>query len=566
MHTRTHTHNPREAMSGPSLRVVRVVCAPAEYDTSLPTPKSLHEGIDTVILDQAGTVHRRCRTPAQTVACTRELGRGRRDETDGLAHGSIGFVLGAPTAGVSFFSGTMSERLRVARCLRACDLGYLKDFFRQRVSHARISLSDPIRDQRCPDSDGSALGMLRDLASRDNSVVRSGSILHMPDVCKLLGQPASEAAELPTTRMGLMVHGLGQCLRGPRLGPHAEAHREAIETLAEPSTETERLAQSTSPDPQATCCVSRVAGVGAAEDLLYERLCAVGALDWRPDGIVHKWDEQSLLGTLTTQLLRRSVGSGVYDVVVHGFALSHDFAEVAVVHNAALYVLYVGVAVFENRLQTLVSDGKHQLYGDQLPTDEALDALVDTEGDAEAMQSLRRDRARMRHAAQVLEWCRKADAVLDSDNARGALEALLDDETDDDDDGAQRVWHQWAREAAREEQLGPRPMPPERVMLCALRPMEWCGGGPLPTLKRGRYARELVVGGFRIGKVVDSKAGGSRLVGVHVDVGWVTADALSRRYEESEALQVPDEVLEQVAREGQHLVAVSEAGVLGAVV
>ena len=545
-------------MAGAALRILRVVGG-ADQDSSLITAEARERGVDTLVLDTAGVAGRRCRTRAQTDACTQHSGRGRRDETDGLTSGSVIYLMGAPTCGVSIFTGSISERLRVARCVRACDGSYLREFFRQRLSHLRIALSDPIKPSvdaagcgaaQC--DDGSVLGALRRLGASGAIDLGAQSLLHADDVCPLLGQPNSPSSRLAPLRTGLRTKGLGSFLRGPRHNEHAHAHSEWTETVADPPDETKRVAEEMGPDAQASWRLPRIASLSALHDLLYERLQAAGALDFRPDGVVAKWSEQTAASMLAQSLAHRVSGGGLYDVCIYGHAHVHDFASVPVRHNANVYLVYIGTLVHEGPLQRFINAGK-TWWGAGLQTDEELAALEGTPDDTAAAGILRRQRAAVQDARKVLDWCRESETSLDANDTREALEALLNNVEDEADDKTKQA--RWAREAA-EEEFGPKPASQERTMLCNLRPQEWCFCDGPPPLRRGRLAREVIVSGFKLGSLCDTKAtGNGKLIEIVVDISYVNGDALSRRYEREADVMVPTEVREVVMREAREAAA-----------
>jgi len=532
-----------------SLRRLFVTKEP-DYDTSLPLPRPPLPVADSEtapgsptsslapLVQSAGQTSNGLRTRAQTAAlCDDAIAEGswrrRINETDGLGAQSLAWVLGCPTCSVTPWSGTAAEKLRAARIHRLASSRFLEVHVRARLAGVRVSLSDPVH--------AGGAGSTRTLSQVggtgcDSALVGGGmlallppsamdaraSILRMPDLARVVGQPGSEAAALVPRRQGLLVHDDSPFLRGPPVADDLD--RGVVETLTPP----ESIGRLKGPGAVPTHVLPRRAGTMAATDSLWARLRYEGLFDFSPLGVVARDSADAHLQLLTGTLLKQLHAGQQVDVVVLGRAhlawgplpMAEPPSELVErarraggammmpkasagtpVPNARLYVLVTGLLLIE---EALVAIGKGE-------------ARVASPGVQEA-------------AKRLVEFARSSTTTFGhADQAAADALFAAPAETMDVVSEAER-----AGERALEGDDADVVRTP-RATVVRPRLLHWTFGGvnELPPLRAATPGlREVVLGGWCLGKILDSKATHTGVVEVQVDVsGFVSGDELAQRYD-----------------------------------
>lgn len=519
-----------------SLRRLFVAKEP-EYDTSLvlplppvsPTPDSPTSSLAPLV-QTAGDTGNGLRTREQTAALCAGSWRNRVNETDGLGSQSLAWVLGCPTCGITPWSGTTAEKLRAARIYRLASSRFLEVHVHVRLAAMRVSLSDPVVDAsgapssttgRTASQVGSNTcdsvlgggGMLTLVSVPSETSTRTASILRMPDVAREAGEAGSEAAALVPRRQGLLVHDDCPFLRGPPVVDDLD--RAVVETLA-PPTSAGRLK---GPDAVPTRTLSRRAGTLAATDALWARLRYEGAFDFLPLGVVARDAADSHLQHLTDTLLKQLRAGRQVDVVVLGRAhlawgpLPMATPPSDVVERARL----AGVAIPKASAGTPVPNARvYVLLTALLVVEEALVAIG--KGEASVV-----DPAVQEAAKRLVEFARSSTTRFDHAD-QAAADALFAARAETMD-----VVSDAERQRERSLETGSAP----RATVVRPRLLQWTfGAGELPPLRAATPGlREVVVGGWCLGKVLDSKATHTGVVEMQVDIsGFVSGDELSQRY------------------------------------
>lgn len=233
------------------------------------------------------------------------------------------------------------------------------------------------------------------------------------------------------------------------------------------------------------------------------RLRYEGLFDFTPLGVVARDDHDSHLQHLTGTLLKQLRAGRQVDTIVLGRAhlgweplpfASTEGSAGTPVHSGRLYVLMTALLIIED---ALVSIGKGEA-SKALPTVQAA-------------------------AKRLVEFAHSSTTAFDHDDLAAAdLLFGAPAEAMDVLDDATRV-----RERAVDDAQTPR------ATLVRPRILYWTfGAGELPPLRPATPGlREVVVGGWCLGKVLDSKATRTGVVEMQVDIsGFLSGDELAQRY------------------------------------
>ena len=245
----------------------------------------------------------------------------------------------------------------------------------------------------------------------------------------------------------------------------------------------------------------------AATDALWSRMRYEGFFDFSPLGVVARADSDSHLQALAGTLLRQLRAGQQVDVVVLGRAhlawtplpmpteARNETGQP--IPNARLYVLVTGLLLIED---ALVSIGK---------------------GEASAANPVVQDAAK-----HLVEFARSSTRAFDHTDQEAVdvlFSALVP--TMDVVSEAERV----GERALASDADARTP----RATVVRPRLLHWTfGAGEMPPLRTATPGlREVVLGGWCLGKVLDSKATHTGVVEVQVDISsFVSGDVLSQRY------------------------------------
>jgi len=551
--------------SNAQIRFARIVSAP-HPSTAIPlTPLEEREAKRTrqELLEQASDTPPTLLSASLAASCRAAPRFALLSELAFVQPGRLVLLLGCPTIGRTPFVDSLHERLRAHRIVRATSFEFWCRHLSTRLAPARIDGCCPVGRGAHDRGGGSALAQVRHA---------EGCAQWMPDATFDAAAEAGVALAAGPLRQGLVTRSASAFLHSAATAG-SEASRDAQRGMVEVGPETGPPGKRRAP------LLPRHLGCLAANDVLERALREQGALDFRVDGVLAGGD-QILLQELASDRLSDHRDGSVLDVVVGGPTLCSSFwapGQAPLVAGDGVYVLLLADAVHVADLRALARAKAVAVPGESA---EAAAAREQAKRDAEAIVAYAEARPDLPlgmhdadttaleephlHAPSMApnpelegyllarDRLLRAEATTKDTHEKG-LQKLLDDELRTDVSRAD------VREAHRVVLLNFGGRRTHSAELAASGALDAPSAryddkgrakpGARLGLPHSKYLAPVVVGGWRVGTVVDGNAAPSRLAAafyeadvglpaarpdnaygsalcVHVDVTWQSADAL----------------------------------------
>lgn len=266
-----------------------------------------------------------------------------KTETEDLHASRVAFILGKRSSFTSGPGGNPAHPFldayginqalstgvgSVHRMQKLCSMEYLERYFANRLAGMHVDLSAPLTPGNWK------TGLLKQVATRiagKSSYTFNGSIAAMPDLCRLLADTGTDAANSAPVLQGVFAHDNGPFLHGKPVKHTLMDSRKFA--AGELDNWRRRFPYS----------CDRALGNEVAFAALLNNMEGIGLMDWTPDGIVLSKGTNDPSDKLNDEFIEARDGA-LFNIVVQGPTLSTSWSgkrELAVLPMDKVFIVIV---------------------------------------------------------------------------------------------------------------------------------------------------------------------------------------------------------------------------------